>query len=116
MTGTFYDRFWARVDVRKQDECWPWIGATKTHSGHGVVPLKNPGQLATTTTAHRVAWALNFGPIPDGQYVLHSCDNPPCCNPRHLWLGTQKDNLHDMAAKGRGHWQRERGVPCVSGK
>jgi hypothetical protein len=51
--------------------------------------------------AHRVAWTLANGPIPAGMHVLHTCDNPPCCNPGHLWLGTQADNMADMARKGR---------------
>ncbi len=51
--------------------------------------------------AHRASWQISFGPIPDGLQVLHTCDNPPCCNPAHLFLGTQLDNIYDMCAKGR---------------
>jgi hypothetical protein len=51
--------------------------------------------------AHRVAWTLTNGPIPAGLVVCHRCDNPPCCNPEHMFIGTQRDNLADMFAKGR---------------
>lgn len=83
--------FWAKVDRRGPDECWEWTtGRERYGYGHSVLG-----------TASRVAWELTNGPIPDGQRVLHSCDNPPCCNPRHLFLGTQLDNVRDMMAKGR---------------
>lgn len=55
----------------------------------------------TIELSHRVAWQIKNGPIPDGLFVLHSCDNPPCCNPQHLFLGTHLDNMKDMWAKGR---------------
>lgn len=58
--------------------------------------------------AHRVSYAVNIGPIPDGMQVLHECDNPPCINPKHLFLGTQEENIQDMVAKGR-----QRGVVGV---
>jgi hypothetical protein len=52
--------------------------------------------------AHRASWILTNGPIPEGQHVLHRCDNPPCVRPQHLWLGIELDNAHDRQAKGRG--------------
>lgn len=83
--------FWTRVERGKKTECWPWVG-TKTKGGYGTW---------YRTTAHRVAYTELVGPIPPGRIVMHTCDNPPCCNPAHLRLGTQKENLADMFAKGR---------------
>lgn len=93
---TNVDAFWSRVDVKNEDECWNWTGA-KTDRNYGVyAPL--PGVLLRT---HRVAYALHNGSIDDALFVCHTCDNPPCCNPKHLFLGTPKDNNHDMIKKGR---------------
>lgn len=88
--------FWERVD--RSGECWPWVRYCNT-DGYGHVYYE--GRI---WGAHRVAWILTNGPIPEGMRVLHNCpggDNPACCNPAHLFLGTQADNVHDMMAKGR---------------
>jgi hypothetical protein len=69
------------------------------HNGYGMLGLGR--RTDPKTAAHRVAWTVAVGPIPEGLNVLHHCDNRPCCNPAHLWLGTQRDNLLDMVAKGR---------------
>lgn len=89
------ERFWSKVERRTARECWPWI-ASRFHFGHGQV-----GIGGKHTTAHRIAWELTNGAIPDGLCVLHSCDNPPCCNPRHLFLGTRGDNAQDRKNKRR---------------
>lgn len=86
------ERFWFYVE--KGPDCWGWTGHTS--SGYGVV-TGHRGQVK----AHRFSYELHCGPIPDGLHVLHECDNPPCCNPAHLFLGTQIDNVADMIAKGR---------------
>lgn len=88
-------RFWARVDKRGPDECWEWKGA-RMQQGYGRFCFKEE-----TLRAHRVSWALAHGPIPDGLFVCHRCDNPPCVNPAHLFLGTRQDNMRDMVQKGR---------------
>lgn len=86
------DRYWAKVTVT--DGCWGWIGATV--KGYGVLNVQR-----RLVYVHRLSWALHNGAIPDGMHVLHRCDNPPCSNPSHLFLGTATDNLRDAAGKFR---------------
>ena len=92
-------RFWAKVQRRLPDDCWLWTGA----SGEGYGRFKIAGYLYS---AHRIAYTLEKGPIPRGDgyhgfVVMHSCDTPACCNPAHLSVGTNRDNVQDMVAKGR---------------
>lgn len=90
------ERFWPRVDKTGGTEaCWPWTGGRG--GKYGSFALTHH----TSVGAHCMAWALANGPIPNGMMVLHSCDNPPCCNPAHLFIGTHSDNMKDAAAKGR---------------
>lgn len=93
------DRYWERV-VQGPD-CWAWKGLT-TSAGYGrLTRRRTPDTKSTEDLAHRISWELHFGPIPVGLWVLHHCDNPPCSNPAHLFLGTAKDNVIDAARKGR---------------
>ena len=82
-------------------DCWVWTGA-RAERGYGIV--SNRGGR-NRRRAHRTSWELAHGPIPPGMFVLHRCDNPPCVRAEHLFLGTQLDNMRDMAAKGRRMWQ-----------
>jgi hypothetical protein len=92
---TLEERFWEKVNKRSPDECWEWV-ATK-RNGYG--RMYTSGRLIG---AHRVSWRINFGEFPPADVkVLHKCDNPSCVNPRHLFLGTQQDNVDDMIEKGR---------------
>ena len=99
------DRFWSKVDkdgpvpehVPEIGQCWIWTGGVDAHS-YGSIAVGR-----TMIRAHRMSWNVHVGPVPDGLNVLHRCDNPPCVNPAHLWLGTQKDNARDRERKGRGN-------------
>lgn len=81
--------------IGNRDNCWEWVGGTSV-LGYGHFFMK--GKLEQ---AHRASWKIYKNKIPKGLCVLHKCDNRKCVNPKHLWLGTQKDNIKDMIKKGR---------------
>lgn len=89
------ERFWPKIDRRGPDECWPWK-ASLTTTGYGRFKVWSYQDIR----AHRVAYLLEHGD-PGELLVCHRCDNRPCCNPAHLFLGTQDDNTQDKMAKGR---------------
>jgi len=104
MDARAIERFWSKVDVRGRDECWEWQASGS--KGYGRLMMDG-----VTWGAHRLAFTLVKGRIPDGMCVLHSCDNPPCCNPAHLFIGTHADNMRDMAKKGRSSSSRKTHCP-----
>lgn len=86
--------FWSKVV--KSDGCWLWIAARNEH-GYGNFNSRPDISILT----HRISWVLIYGNVPAGMHVLHKCDTPACVKPDHLFLGTQADNMLDMAKKGR---------------
>ena len=95
------ERFWQRIE-KTETGCWEYQGCRDKYNYANVALLKRRRQ------AHRYAYELVNGPIPKGQHVLHTCDNPPCVNPDHLWLGTHLENVQDMKAKGRDNFSTKR--------
>ena len=93
-------KFWFYVDKREPTECWEWQGAC-TRSGYGVITMTLPEQEPKQFYAHRLAYFLCNGNIPEGFQVLHECDNRKCVNPAHLSIGTAKQNSEDMALRLR---------------
>lgn len=90
--------FWFKTDMSGgEDACWPWL-ASVNNKGYGKFCIDSVEMIAS-----RAAYVFAIGPIPDGLWVLHSCDNPPCVNPRHFFLGNCQANVDDMMAKGRFH-------------
>ena len=92
---TLIERFWR--NVKKTDTCWLWVGF-RDPNGYGRLMVKGKPELV-----HRLSWAIHYGGIPQGKFVLHKCDISPCVNPEHLYIGTQFDNMADMWTRGRSN-------------
>lgn len=100
-------RFWSKV--KKTEGCWEWVGAT-TGGGYGSMFFQGRSHRA-----HRIAWMMVHGPIPEGLHVMHSCDNVKCVRLDHLSLGTMSDNILDAVSKGRWANGNSRRVVCIHG-
>lgn len=98
---------WDRLD--KSGDCWIWTGP-KYESGHGTM-----GYCGRYDGTHRLAWRFARGPIPEGMYVCHHCDNPACCNPDHLFLGTPIESVQNAVRRGRHGYRKltEEGVKRI---
>lgn len=90
-------RFWAKVDVKSNNECWNWT-ASKNGDGYGTFGIKG-----NIRGAHRIAYEDTFGKLGPGLVVRHKCDNRACCNPAHMERGTQLDNIRDRCERGRSN-------------
>ncbi len=99
------ERFWSKVDrTTGFDQCWPFIG-DHVESGYGAFAIYHDGKRRRQS-ASRMAYELVFEELPKSLFACHHCDNPPCCNPGHLFKGTTRDNAIDMASKGRQIFQK----------
>jgi hypothetical protein len=103
------DKFANTFVIGNHNDCWSWAGY-KDKLGYGIVRY---GRSSRRYLAHRLSYAFTKGDIPSGLIVCHSCDNPSCVNPKHLWLGTHEDNRLDMLAKGRH--SRAKATHCANG-
>lgn len=99
------DRLWSRVDkTGGPDACWPWMGKLN-EDGYG--KIRGNDSAKSAMPVHRFAYEITCGPIQDGLLACHTCNNPPCCNPKHIYAGTHKDNAQDSIKAGTFYFLRE---------
>lgn len=94
-------RFWKYVRVQGPDDCWEWTGARNIRGYGNFTVVAYPKDRREQIGSHRFSYRLVHGEIPHDKFVLHKCDNPPCVNPEHLYLGSHNENMADRHAKGR---------------
>lgn len=104
---SYEDRFLQKVF--KTESCWLWVGAVNS-KGYGSFTFNGKRILA-----HRYSYILNKGEIPEGMFICHTCDNPACVNPEHLWIGSPLENMVDMFSKGRQGYQNKKQTHCRKG-
>lgn len=111
LSETLPDKFWGKIDKsgpipnhqQHLGRCWKWCGS-KLVSGYGLYTFRRHQKgIQNRVLVHRLVWVLFNGPIPNGKWILHHCDNPACCNPDHLFCGTPADNGRDKSLKGRSN-------------
>jgi hypothetical protein len=88
-------KFWSHVQIGRPQDCWPWLRG-RDGKGYGAFAYRGRVLIAS-----RLAWAIEHGSVPQDMQVLHTCDNPPCCNPRHHYLGSHESNVADRVARKR---------------
>jgi hypothetical protein len=116
LTPRLIERFWAGIDKRDPGECWPWKAAKESDGWYGRITVRERSRgFLANYRPNRVSWTMAHGPIPDGMNICHSCDNPPCCNPAHLFLGSQPENVADAKAKKRMRGGYFRATHCKYG-
>ena len=90
------DRFWSKVDIKSEDECWEWLGPLRG-KGYGYIVIEHK-----KIKANRFSWIITNGLIPTEKLVLHNCDNSKCVNPNHLYIGSHSDNMRDRCSRYNG--------------
>lgn len=111
MSKTVAERILDNIEIDNDTGCWNWQGG-KNQRGYGLIQSKDDDGIWKSRAVHRVSYELYNGSIPVGLLACHHCDNPSCCNPQHIYIGTQKMNMADMISKGRknpsrgaNHWK-----------
>lgn len=107
--GTLEERFWAHV-VKHEIGCWEWSGY-RTRGGYGALWVGGRAEQRMLY-AHRLSYELHYGPLPEGYYACHRCDNPSCPRPDHLFAGTAEENVQDAIWKGR-FWMTKKGITVI---